>query len=48
VLAFPWQHAWSSAAIGIVPAPVYEPLARKASLPQIAMLQAEADKAATK
>jgi short-subunit dehydrogenase len=48
VLAFPWQIAWSSAALGMVPSAIYEPLARKASLPQIAMLQAENDKAGNK
>ncbi len=46
VLAFPWQHAWSSAAIGMVPAPIYEPLAHKVSRPQVAMLEAERVKAA--
>ena len=28
VLSFPWQHAWASSAIGLVPAPIFEPLAK--------------------
>jgi short-subunit dehydrogenase len=48
VLTFPWQHAMGMSAIGMVPAMVYEPFAKKASLPQIAMLQAEHEKAAAK
>ena len=40
VSSFPWQHAWASSAIGLVPSVIYEPLAKKASKPQLDMLEA--------
>ncbi|GMU61451.1 MAG: short-chain dehydrogenase [Myxococcaceae bacterium] len=40
-IAYPRVHALSSKFISIVPAPIYEPLARKASEPQRQMLIAE-------
>jgi len=41
VLTFPWQLAWGAAAMGMVPAAIYQPLAQKTSLPQVALHQAE-------
>lgn len=48
VLTFPWQLAWSAAALGMVPAAIYEPIGKKMSLSQVAMLVAELEKAAAK
>ena len=48
VLTFPWQLAWSSAALGLVPAAIYEPISKKMSGPQVARLVAELEKAAEK